>query len=244
MFCINCGKNLPDDAKFCSGCGKQIETKEKEIINTVPLCPSCGEELKPDDKFCIKCGTVVNTARASNEIQEQPAETAAALPEQAATPTPEAASPQAKTGLCAKCGAQLKEGLKFCTKCGTPVGAAAVVTAQAVSTELPQTKPIFKPVTSKGGYQKGAFGFYDGKQISLGYYTGINYNFILYVDGQLITEGSYRAFPFIIKKQTIIETKYKFSSGEKVIQCFFKDGFPTAKLSIFINGEYIGGDQF
>jgi len=56
MFCLNCGKELPDDAKFCSGCGKQIETREKETINTLPLCSSCGEELIPGNKFCTKCG--------------------------------------------------------------------------------------------------------------------------------------------------------------------------------------------
>jgi len=59
MFCLNCGKELPDDAKFCSGCGKQIETKEKEIINTVPVCSSCGEKIITGNKFCIKCGNPV-----------------------------------------------------------------------------------------------------------------------------------------------------------------------------------------
>jgi uncharacterized membrane protein YvbJ len=66
MFCLNCGKELPDDAKFCSGCGKQIEAKEKEIINKVPVCSSCGEELIPGNKFCIKCGTPVNTPSITN----------------------------------------------------------------------------------------------------------------------------------------------------------------------------------
>ncbi|MCL1849792.1 MAG: zinc ribbon domain-containing protein [Bacteroidetes bacterium] len=63
MFCINCGKKLPDDAKFCSGCGKRVETKEEKIINTVPICSSCGEELKPGNKFCIKCGQPVEESK-------------------------------------------------------------------------------------------------------------------------------------------------------------------------------------
>jgi len=73
MFCINCGKELPDDAKFCSGCRKQIEAKKEEIINTVPVCSSCGEELKPGNKFCIKCGTPVNTQYVLNN--QPPVET-------------------------------------------------------------------------------------------------------------------------------------------------------------------------
>jgi hypothetical protein len=28
MFCVNCGASLPDVAKFCSGCGKQIDVPD------------------------------------------------------------------------------------------------------------------------------------------------------------------------------------------------------------------------
>ena len=28
MFCENCGKNLPDGAKFCNGCGAKIEPEQ------------------------------------------------------------------------------------------------------------------------------------------------------------------------------------------------------------------------
>ena len=30
MFCPNCGKQLPDDARFCGGCGNQMEAPRKE----------------------------------------------------------------------------------------------------------------------------------------------------------------------------------------------------------------------
>ena len=28
MFCQNCGKQLPDSAKFCSGCGQPVAAQE------------------------------------------------------------------------------------------------------------------------------------------------------------------------------------------------------------------------
>jgi len=71
MFCINCGKELPDDAKFCSGCGKQIEAKKEEIINTVPVCSYCGEELKPGNKFCIKCGHPIEENKTEEKHEEK-----------------------------------------------------------------------------------------------------------------------------------------------------------------------------
>ena len=60
IFCTNCGKQLEDDAKFCSGCGKSVgqstsaEGKRKvEYKGTIHKCPNCGEIL---DAFivCLK----------------------------------------------------------------------------------------------------------------------------------------------------------------------------------------------
>lgn len=31
MFCIHCGKELPDGAKFCSGCGKEIQAQPEPV---------------------------------------------------------------------------------------------------------------------------------------------------------------------------------------------------------------------
>jgi len=165
-----------------------------------------------------------------------------------------AAVPRAKAGLCAKCGAQIKEGLKFCTKCGAPVGVAAVSTAQAVPTEPLQTEPLFVQSSNKGIFVKQVFGFYDGNKVTLVFYLDIKKdknllskdhknNFMLYVDAQLIAEGNH-SLNFFAKKRTVIETQYKFSSGVKLIQCFFKEGSPNCFLNIFVNEEYIGGDQF
>jgi len=56
MFCINCGKRLPDGAAFCTGCGARIQA-------SVPgVCTACGARLPDGAEFCIGCGTAVNLA--------------------------------------------------------------------------------------------------------------------------------------------------------------------------------------
>ena len=199
------------------------------------LCAKCGAQIKEGLKFCTKCGTPIGAVAAS---------TAQAV----------SVEPPKTVPLCAKCGAQIKEGLKFCTKCGAPVGVAAVSTAQAVPTEPLQTEPLFVQSSNKGIFVKQVFGFYDGNKVTLVFYLDIKKdknllskdhknNFMLYVDAQLIAEGNH-SLNFFAKKRTVIETQYKFSSGVKLIQCFFKEGSPNCFLNIFVNEEYIGGDQF
>jgi rRNA maturation endonuclease Nob1 len=49
--CENCNEIIPENAKFCLGCGKAISS------NTLgKTCPSCGT-INPDGgKFCKDCG--------------------------------------------------------------------------------------------------------------------------------------------------------------------------------------------
>jgi len=131
---------------------------------------------------------------------------------------PEAAPPQAKTGVCAKCGAQLKEGLKFCTKCGTPVGAATVGTAQPEGVETE-----FK--------DKEVSVFFDGKKITA---KSNSVDYIgLYVDNQLIAERK-GDLPIVLSSMLLIETKYKFVSGERTIQVYGKSGWFYGKCKICV----------
>ncbi len=52
MFCIKCGSQLPDDAKFCSECGNVlsgVSDMRKESTKLVPAkCTSCGANLEVD----------------------------------------------------------------------------------------------------------------------------------------------------------------------------------------------------
>jgi len=53
--CINCGCDLPQDAKFCNQCGS------KQVKN----CSSCSEEIDVNDLFCVHCGEKIKTANAA-----------------------------------------------------------------------------------------------------------------------------------------------------------------------------------
>lgn len=46
VFCPSCGTKLPENAKFCFECGRQI----------LRNCPDCGAQLQPGAKFCFECG--------------------------------------------------------------------------------------------------------------------------------------------------------------------------------------------
>lgn len=49
--CPHCGATIPDDAKFCSLCGKKID---RDIT-----CPNCGLKNQSDAKFCYSCGNKI-----------------------------------------------------------------------------------------------------------------------------------------------------------------------------------------
>lgn len=49
--CPTCGKELPENAKFCLECGSKIEV----LADNEMICPSCGKKT-PKGKFCMECG--------------------------------------------------------------------------------------------------------------------------------------------------------------------------------------------
>lgn len=77
MKCKVCGKELADDAKFCTECGNAVEPKENTYEQTVIVedvfgseyshdhsrattyCTNCGKPLMPNAEFCLNCGTRV-----------------------------------------------------------------------------------------------------------------------------------------------------------------------------------------
>lgn len=75
--CNKCGKEIPQNAKFCLECGAKIEAfAENQIIchkcgkktakgkfcmecgeKLQAVCPNCGKEITAGAKFCLECGT-------------------------------------------------------------------------------------------------------------------------------------------------------------------------------------------
>ena len=54
ITCPSCGVSLPSNTKFCSSCGKKIESlRATEII-----CPACGKKICKK-KFCMECGAIL-----------------------------------------------------------------------------------------------------------------------------------------------------------------------------------------
>lgn len=77
-YCMNCGRQLPDTAKFCGGCGARVEDLEPpsnntgrriEYAGTVYKCPNCGEVLDSMTAICPACGYEIRNVKAASSVQ-------------------------------------------------------------------------------------------------------------------------------------------------------------------------------
>ncbi len=100
MFCLNCGKELPEGANCCPVCGTPAD---KTIPKNVPVTAGVqvGVAVPVAD-----AAPVENTAPVANDnaAQNAPPITSIAM-------------------FCENCGKMLEEGTKFCSGCGKPVKA-------------------------------------------------------------------------------------------------------------------------
>ncbi len=59
-ICPNCKRELNDTAKFCTGCGMNVESVQPAIaeVQTEAKCPHCGASINPGKigNFCVLCG--------------------------------------------------------------------------------------------------------------------------------------------------------------------------------------------
>src|SRR5436305_7300862 len=53
--CESCGTENPTAARFCMGCGAQLERR----------CANCGAAAPPEARSCMECGTAFGDAAAS-----------------------------------------------------------------------------------------------------------------------------------------------------------------------------------
>ncbi|MDX1415144.1 MAG: adenylate/guanylate cyclase domain-containing protein [Candidatus Promineifilaceae bacterium] len=76
MFtCTNCGKQNPDDAKFCQNCGRPLAI----------ICPRCQTRNTADANFCKNCGHSLTADSSSNAHDKPPADLPANTPHTTAT---------------------------------------------------------------------------------------------------------------------------------------------------------------
>lgn len=77
-FCMNCGKQLPDGAKFCLECGtklgdinaEQTPKRETTYEGTIYKCPNCGDILDAYESVCETCGYERRGTKAVSSVQE------------------------------------------------------------------------------------------------------------------------------------------------------------------------------
>jgi len=102
MFCKNCGKELPEDSKFCIYCGTKVEAQTEEIKQEIIEENIVKEEENLVQKEVIT-ETVVEENKNPFEMEEKIEPVVNLLPEFIE---------------CSVCGAMVSSKLDNCTVCG------------------------------------------------------------------------------------------------------------------------------
>ncbi len=77
-YCEHCGRELPDDASFCTYCGAPVrkistngQSKRKQTYaGKIVKCPNCGEILDAFVTVCPSCGCRIRGAESSSAVQD------------------------------------------------------------------------------------------------------------------------------------------------------------------------------
>ena len=74
-FCINCGQELAEGAKFCANCGKAVNnsatTQRKTVYDgELHKCPNCGELLNSFVTNCPTCGYELRSVKTNSPVNE------------------------------------------------------------------------------------------------------------------------------------------------------------------------------
>ena len=127
ISCAACGGEIAADLQFCVRCGARQP----------PSCAGCGTALVEGAAFCGSCGAAVSAAAPEAMAPAAPTEAAAA---ETTAPLTGAAgpAPPAAPAACGQCGEPLREGARFCRKCGASAVPGAVAPAAAVAAAAPQ----------------------------------------------------------------------------------------------------------
>lgn len=146
MICKQCGTEVPDNYKFCTKCGNDLDKQREEeqaaqAANSAGdslHCPKCGAPIHAGDKFCTGCG-------ADLSIKE--------------TASPEPSEPEniPDEFHCPHCGAEIKPGDKFCIVCGKPLLAEEPAQQETpVQPQAPEQAAQAQPVSAQQQVQPQA----------------------------------------------------------------------------------------
>lgn len=76
-YCQNCGKELPEGARYCMSCGKPVlldnnnsNTRKQMYDGVIHKCPNCGEILDSFISHCPSCGYELRDTVSSGSARE------------------------------------------------------------------------------------------------------------------------------------------------------------------------------
>lgn len=75
-YCVNCGQQMSEEAKFCSSCGAPIvgnssNTHRKKVFEgELHKCPNCGGMVEAFTTNCPSCGLEFRGSKASNSVHD------------------------------------------------------------------------------------------------------------------------------------------------------------------------------
>ena len=107
MICKKCYTENADDARFCKGCGNNLEEQRAyEAAESSWICACCATPNGADTNFCWACGTSKVSSEAQNNasVSGEPAQ-----------------------WICSSCGNVNNADMKFCVGCGAKAVAAQTV---------------------------------------------------------------------------------------------------------------------
>ena len=99
MNCLKCGREVVEQAKFCSYCGYRVAM----------VCPSCGILNQTEALFCYDCGWSLTASKA------EPSE---ATPRQPGPMTSPVGQSRDGDSDCPGCGTAYEPGSTYCYQCG------------------------------------------------------------------------------------------------------------------------------